>query len=299
MPTKLSLLGVVSTLLVLSTSRADDGAARAEPRVDFDVVIAEQSAPAASGDMLQGESGEETLARIRELDAQGKLTALTRVHLSARSGGTTSVQLGDRSATGGRGAAAGDRGRGGLPEGFGGRAADPSETATVVQGTPSIDTDGTITLQLQVEKTRIEDRDADGAVSSRVITVSANTDVSLGDGETVIAHSFSGRTQEGVAGDREQRYVIVVTAHIAGSKTHSANVSHAADRELHVFTLHNSAATDVADTLKKVIPMQDVRVVVDSRSNSLLVAAPDKVLEAVRELLRVMGEGGRNQPETP
>jgi type II secretory pathway component GspD/PulD (secretin) len=135
-----------------------------------------------------------------------------------------------------------------------------------------------------------------------VITVSANTDVSLGDGETVIAHSFSGRTQEGVAGDRQQQYVIVVTAHVAGSGNANVTVSHPAEREWHVFALQHSQATEVADILKQLIRMDEheLQVVVDVRTNSLFIAGPDTVLEMVKEYLRVLdGLVGRKQPETP
>jgi len=290
MPTKLSLIAAVSSSFLLSAVRAADHPARGEPRVEFDVVIAEQSAHAASGDTLKGESGEETLARIRELDAQGKLTALTRVHLSARAGGATSVQLGEKSAGGGRATAAGDRGRGDFGGGFGGRAPDPSEAGTVVLGTPDIADDGTITLELQVEKTRLEERDADGGGSSRMITISARTDVSLADGETVIAHSFDGRAQEGVAGDREQQYVIVVTAHIAGGLTMAARDDAApeVDRKWTVYPLKVAVAAEAAKTLEELLPTLSRNIVVDLRTNSIFVAGPDDVLEKVDAFLQLL-----------
>lgn len=289
MHAKLYVVAVVFGVLALSGVRAEESAARSDRRVELDVVIAEQSISAASSDVLRGESGEDTLNRIRELEAQGKLTALTRVHLSARAGASTSIRIGDRSAAGSR-AAAGDRGRGGFPEGFGGRTPDPSEAATVVAATPAIAADGTITVELQVEKTGIEDRDTDEGVSSRVITVTAQAEVCLQDGETVVVHRFDGRSQEGAADDRQQQHVIVVTAYIAaGRAVNTGQTSEPpAGRKWTVFKLQAADATVVADTLRKVIPIRDLEIVADSRTNSLLVTGPEAVVGEVESILNLL-----------
>lgn len=289
MRAKLCVFAVAFGVFAVSATRAEETAARAERRVEIDVVIAEQSISAASGDTLRGESGEETLNRIRELGAQGKLTALTRVHLSARAGSSTSVRIGDRSAAGNR-VAAGDRGRGGFPEAFGGRAADPSETPTVIAATPGIAPDGTIILELQVEKSRIEDRDTDEGVSPRVITVTAQADVCLQDGETLVAHSFDGRTQEGTGDDRQQQCVIVVTAYIAGGRAVDTEqlAEPPADRKWTAFKIRAADVTIVADTLRQVFPNRDLEIVADSRTSSLFVSGPESAIGELEDVLNLL-----------
>ena len=137
--------------------------AGAQPRssgrsVALDVTIAEFADSAKTAASLPLESGQKTLERIRELESQGKVALVTRVRLATVDGQPAMLQIGEQASL------ATSRRVGGRPlrEGGGFEPAAASyvrqNVGLLIGATPRVQSDGSLSVDLDLEKSQIAPR---------------------------------------------------------------------------------------------------------------------------------------------
>jgi hypothetical protein len=175
-------------------------------QITLDVLIAD----------LAGSLDNPTVAKILELEKAGKLAAATRLRMVTLDENPGFIQIGGRS--GSRTTPGGSRGSGtpaATSGGFGGLPA-PQNTGVQFQATTRIEDDGSIIMQLYVERPeaavpqKLIGSDASGEARRDFAFLSQNT-VRLKTGE---AKLISGR--QSAAGSEASQTWIVVTASVEG-----------------------------------------------------------------------------------
>lgn len=179
----------------------------------IEVVIAEYTTPGKADPVAGlGASDKSAAERLKQLATQGQLGVVTQVQLSSLSEQEASLQVGEtvpvatgRTFGGGRGGGAGGAGGGGAGGGF------PVVTnytmvnvGTLIRVTPEIETDGSVLVDLAVERSRLATKPKpEGAAEgepTRTVSVTAKSTVRAPPGQTVLvsgARTFgNGETTE-------------------------------------------------------------------------------------------------------
>lgn len=155
------------------------------------------------------ESAEKLLARIQELEKQGKLTSVSRVRLTTVEGHPATAQYGERAAVPSGRQFASRAGGGGQPVTT--TVYSQADFGTLIQAVPKLLADGGVLVELQVEKSSLARRtDADDAsVPAGATTISTRTVLSIRDGQTVLASGLDASAGKGTA-----QTVILVTVRL-------------------------------------------------------------------------------------
>lgn len=316
MQTDVRWLAVLMVLGFGSAAFADDDVARKRVvSVEVSIVELAEKGAVAGGP----EDAEKLLGKIRELESKGAVASWTRVRLSALEESIASAQFGERApvatgrtfsnapragATGTGGAAERDRGApGGFDRGggFGGSMISTAYTiqdfGTHVAATPRVEGEGSILLELNIQKTGLarEPKRAadappqDSSAPARIATILANSTVRVPNGKTVLLQGI-GTSSEKDSGET----LIFVTARAdaapkgAGAKPQAAR--DAGLQQIKIFALKHVNATDASTTIASLFAGQPVTMGIDQRSNSLIAKGTTEQLEVVEALLLRLDE---------
>jgi type II secretory pathway component GspD/PulD (secretin) len=278
-----ALLSVFVWLVGAGLAAADDAAAG--HAVEIEVVIAEAAGagkPEAAGTAFSAE-------QIRDLEKQGKLDALARVRVSTIEKRPGSVQFGENVPV------ATSRS---FSRGFGGGADREAQApaavsytmqqvGTMVEAIPEIQADGSVIVQLQVERTRLERQpSADGEAAARSVvpprslTMSVRSSVHVPVGKTVVFEANQGSAKES-----RQTWVLVSANVLAGPAAAGGGAA-AAQPEIKIFSLKNASAKELAQVVSTVIRGQaPLNIGVDERTNTLVLSGTRDDLAIVEAIL--------------
>lgn len=283
-----AVLGLVCSS---GTAIADEGDTGKRRLVSIEVVIAETGEKGARAEGLDPAAAEKQIARIRELEAQGKLTGLTRVRLSTLEESIATVHVGEKSPYVVNQGTIDPQIRRGSGPGPGAASVvyNWQETGTVVSATPRVEDEGTILIELQVEKS-IAPRDVPKTAAEpekptlpgRFATLRANSTVRVPNGQTVIVQGLE------IFSEKEtSQTTILVTARVeqvakgAGSKS----VSTRNDYEIKIFALKSASAASAATIVSSIFDGRPVKIAIDERTNSLILQGPRREFEAIEAIL--------------
>ena len=266
------VMASVAALILLgmeATGRADEP--QGGQMISLDVLLADVSGAAL-------DDGEITAAKVLDLEKQGKLDAAARIHLSvlentpgfANFSESVPVATARQDFGGGRG----------------GNAYSMQNHGTTVQATARVEQDGTIVLELQVERSRLvanrpagEDGGAANIAATKTTQASVRTTTRLASGKPVIV----GSQQSGTGKDAVHTYVVLTASAAEGGKTAAALP--APPIVTKVFALSHARAADMVKTLRTVLEGQRITIVADERSNSLILHGSEEALHAATALI--------------
>jgi type II secretory pathway component GspD/PulD (secretin) len=298
MQTFIRCLSIAVGLILTTATCADEKDIVAGKLVSIDVAIIELAAPAERVGGLEGEAADKFVARLLELEVQGKLAALTRVRLSTIEEQTASVQFGENAAV--------VSGRNTMPartrEGAPGIANTPVFTrqqfGTVVSATPRVEEDGAILIELQVEKSGLA-KDArvpgnaateENAPLPRSVMINTRTTFRVQNGQTVIAAAMH------AASDKDTtQTVILVTARTKaldgrGTTKRESKSRESDARSIKIFHLRFTDARGVVDVLEKLMMDKMLTIAADQRTNSLIVNGAADQLTTIAAILIALDE---------
>ena len=246
--------------------------------VTIDVVIASGPRDAAAGEM--------TPAALAELEKAGKLDWLTRTRLATIENDRASVQIGERTPL-----VVGRVARGGAGP-FGEAGAQNMTTmvnvGATVEAIPRVLEDGSIAVNLSVERTWLEPTPAAGeaadsapalspAPTQRTGTINMKLTARVQPGEPTLVAAQSSSSGAGAS-----QIWIVLTASAAANKPAAGDEAAA---ELKIFRLTFAKASDAAKLLEALLGKQPAKITADVRTNSVLVQAPPDTMDMVQAIL--------------
>ena len=231
-----------------------------------------------------GESrAEMTAGQLAELDKAGNVKALSRFRISALENNPASVRFGERvSIVTGRVAFPG-RGEG--SRGFAQESVAQEQIGTMIDVTARVDEDESILVELQAEQSRLtpaaakaagDDPAATSVPRQGTETITSHTTVRIPQGKTVVAGSKTTKTEQGTV-----QTWILVSASAEAARPKPADEAAA----VKVFALAHAKAESLAELIQTVFRGDDVRIGVDSRTNSLIVQGADQKLDVVYRLI--------------
>jgi type II secretory pathway component GspD/PulD (secretin) len=251
-------------------------------QVEIQVVIADVAAKDRPGEEAIAQSAEKVLALVRQLEEQGKLEACSRVRLATLERQAATVQFGERRAVvAGRRQAPGDRGFSGFAQ-----SSTMENLGVLVTATPEVAEDGSITVDLQIEKTRLSEPPANDArpdadaPAPRTLSALTRARVRIEEGQAVAP---GGVVQSSTAKDQVST-LIVVTARTIGPD--ARRTADSGRRTFQVYALTYSHAATVLGTLKIIFDHKAPQMAVDERTNSLLVSGSDEEHAKVKAILQ-------------
>jgi len=248
--------------------------------VSLDVLLADVSG-AAVGD------SEMTAAKVLDLERQGKLDAATRIKLSVIENSQGMVNFSEAAPV-----ATGRQDFGGGFGGGGGRGASTAYSmqnyGTMVQVTARVEQDGSIVLNLQVERSRLvanrpagEEGGAASIAATKTTQARVHTTARLASNKPTIV----GSQQAGVGKEAIHTYVVLTASVPEGGKAAAAP-----DIKLKFFQLSNARASDMSKVLREVLTSMPFTVGADERSNSLIVSGSPDILDIIQNLLARLDE---------
>ncbi|MBC8875480.1 MAG: hypothetical protein H8E44_39140 [Planctomycetes bacterium] len=177
--------------------------------VEIEVLIVETTAGAQDDDQLGSATAmEEAVARVRELEKQGKVDVVNRIRLTTLDEQPAFVQVGERrpvvtarNVTGGRAV----------------NSYNYENVGTILGVTPRIaGTD--VVMELDIEKSRLDDArpaagdqdDDDSFVPPRIVVAMCQTTIRVAPGQTVSAGGMRSQTDDGNA-----TFLVLATARVA------------------------------------------------------------------------------------
>ena len=275
------VMAMVAALLFLAVGaaiRADEP--QAGQVVSLDVLLADVSG-AAVGD------SEMTAAKVLDLERQGKLDAATRIKLSVIENSQGMVNFSEAAPV-----ATGRQDFGGGFGGGGGRGASTAYSmqnyGTMVQVTARVEQDGSIVLNLQVERSRLvanrpagEEGGAASIAATKTTQARVHTTARLASNKPTIV----GSQQAGVGKEAIHTYVVLTASVPEGGKAAAAP-----DIKLKFFQLSNARASDMSKVLREVLTSMPFTVGADERSNSLIVSGSPDILDIIQNLLARLDE---------
>jgi type II secretory pathway component GspD/PulD (secretin) len=189
-----SMAAIVACLTYAGAASADEPRASAES-IFLEATIAEFDGPPPQTDW---DSADDPAKRITELEAQGKVSLMTRISLATLDGREAKAQFGQRVAVvSGRVRT----GRGGEFPGAVSNQFVMDQVGTVLSFMPVLADDGSIIVELTVEKSRLAPAEPpaasaseDGFIPPRTITISLQTSVRVPPGKTVAVGGYRSST---------------------------------------------------------------------------------------------------------
>jgi len=177
--------------------------------VEIEVRIVETSGDQDDGRLDPAVATEEMMARVRELEKQGKLDVVNRIRLTTLDLQPAFVQVGER------------RPVVTARQSSGGRAVNSfnyENVGTILGVTPRIaGTD--VVMELDIEKSRLDDArpaagdhdDDDSFMPPQIITATCQTTIRVAPGQTVVAGGMQSQSDDGNA-----TFLVLAAARIAG-----------------------------------------------------------------------------------
>jgi len=253
---------------VVAQEKAADKAASGAV-VAIEVVLADMAPVEKDG----GDKDDQALiARIRELEKQGKLHSVTRLRLTTIEGQPAMLQFGERTPMA-------------TSRAFRGRGEEPATSyalqhvGTILEVTPRLQ-DEKVLLDCKLEQSRMNpgkplanDQPDAAFEPNSVETITAKSTVPIRSGETAVLAS-----RERAAGAEAAHTHILITATVQAPAKKQAAV-------LKVFKLARANAANVVESLAQVIEDRSLRVGVDVRTNSVIVSGAADDLDVVQQLL--------------
>lgn len=224
---QIMVVGVVGLALVIGVSlAADSGEERASTAsrrtrtpgrpvdvtskmVEIEVRIVETSGDQDDDRLDPAVATEEAMARVRELEKQGKLDVVNRIRLTTLDLQPAFVQVGERRPI----VAARNISAGRATYSY-----NYENVGTILRVTPRIaGTD--VVMELDIEKSRLDDArpvaddqdDDDSLIPPRIVVAMCQTTIRVAPGQTVIAGGMQSQSDDGNA-----TFLVLATARIAG-----------------------------------------------------------------------------------
>ena len=263
------ICGLLAIAGLLTAARADEPPA--SRLVTIEVAIADLAGDAAPAEV--------TPASLREMEKAGKLQSLTRIRLTTIENQQAQFQFGEKVPV-----VTGQERRG--PRGESASAISLENVGTIVEMLPRVEPDGSILLQMTLEKSRLialhPVLEAPTPLPPRTSTISSKATVRLkSDEPTIVAGQQSEDKDNG-----QTWIVLTASAEAAPERAAAAGPAH----ELKVFQLRFAAAADLAKVLSSVFEKEPVRIAAEVRTNSILVQGPAENLAMVEALLLRLDE---------
>jgi type II secretory pathway component GspD/PulD (secretin) len=260
--------------------------------VALDVTIAEFLDPAKSATTLPLESGQKTLERIRELESQGKSALVTRVRLSTLDGQSGMLQIGEQASV-----ATGRRfGGGRAGAGFEAPVSYSRQNIGLIIGaTPRVADDGSVTVDLEVEKSQIAPRSPRGADEEAppgVTNLRSQTTIHIPAGETVIVGGMQMSSQS-----ESGRTLILVSSQVSpgAAKPHAPDAQKSGAREetqTKMFQLRFASATAAAKLLHNLYRSPTLVCSPEERTNMLIARGLPGELAEIEAVLDRLDQAG-------
>ncbi len=285
-------LSLVTFLFLVPALSAGDLATLAGQSVSVEVLLIE-SPP--GGERIESDEVTDPaaiLARARELQTQKKPVTITRVRLTTLEDVAATVQTGETAAV-----ETGRQFRGGPRGDTQGFPMIPvfshQQFGTVVSATPRIEEEGTILLELSLERSAVarapssDDRaknPADPPVVPRTVTLKTQATLRLNEGETRLVQGID-FTSEG----NSTETVVLVTARFVqnAKRPMGQNPPAGAGRapQLRIYRLRTVDPQSAKLTISELLPQSRISMAVDERTNSLIVNGSSKDLSVIGELI--------------
>lgn len=275
----LAVLALAGWIQLPAVVRADNPAV-----VTIEVSIlelAEKPEPSS----VDAETAEKWIARLKELEAAGKLGGITRLKLSTVENCPASAQSGERAPVVSGRQFVGRGGPAGQDQG------QPIYTVqnygTMVSATPRVEEGGSILLELSIEKSgpaREASAKADQPVPAadlarmRVLNINLKSTVRIPNGKTIIVGA-SGNTDD----KAPLQTVILVSAR--ADKAPAAEPKNVT--QLQVYYLKFVQAEGAVEVLQKLFD-NSLKLIADERTNSLIVSATPKQAETIEAVLKML-----------
>lgn len=279
---------LVALAVTITTGIVAEGADKSKPGlIALDVVIVELSGKVQAGKLQQGDAtGDEISKRIAELEKQGKLTSISRFHLSTLENQKALIQIGERVPVTTGVQRFSSRASGGNT----GRSVSYQDTGSIVSATARIESDDRIVVELNIEQSRLKKSDlapegGDKKVAvfdpPKTSTLTVQSTVILRNGKAML---LGGRRR--FVGASGSHTMILVSGRILQASS-SAKAEGAAGKpqQLRIFHLKNTAVKEVSLLVKKLIPSGNYIAEADERSNTLLVKATKDHMSAIETLI--------------
>lgn len=261
--------------------------------VSIEVSIVELAEKLSPTETLDADSSQKLIARIRELEAQGKLAGLTRVRLSTLENNITSAQTGEQlPVVSGRALFGGPPGRGGptsVPT------YEVRRFGTMVTVVPRIEPGDTIVIEVQIEKsnpmrdTRPANAEGDPSPSG-TSTIDIKSTIRVANGQTIIVQA-NGTS----AGETANRTVVLLTAH-AEPPLKTAGAKPTASRGLRIFRLESVSAEAVSDVLQILLSNRESKFAIERITNTVIVQGTQEELEIVGAILQKLDQPPARKP---
>lgn len=244
--------------------------------------LAEKPEPSS----VEAEAAETWIAKLKEMEAAGKLAGITRVKLSTLEDCIATAQSGERVPTISGRQFVGRAGPAGQDQG------QPIYTVqsfgTVVTATPRVEESGSILLELMIEKTGPSLGASDAAKAdqapvadiarNRVLNINLKSTVRIPNGQTIIAGA-SGTTDN----KAPSQTVILVSARADKAPA----IAPKAVTQLQVYHLKFVQAGGTVDVLQKLFD-NALKVSADERTNTLIVSATAEQADTIEALLKLL-----------
>jgi type II secretory pathway component GspD/PulD (secretin) len=226
-------------------------------------------------------SSEKVAARVRELESQSQAVVIDRIRLTTLENHKMLVQSGRTVPV-----AAGRsfRGRGGPAQ----TSYQQQNFGTLLSGTAKVDGDA-IVVEFEVENSHLE-RSADNSqlddefVPSATESFTSQVTARIRSGQTIVASGLEKRV-----GAESSAQLVLASARFldAPSDVKAPAPSDAEARRVKIFALQNASAKDAATVIRELSDDEsgEVKVSVDSRTNSLIVIAGNEHLAVIEAIL--------------
>lgn len=235
---------------------------------------------------LSGPS-DEVAARVRELESKGQIVVIDRIRLTTLENQTTLVQAGRATpVASGRSSSGRD-----APAQM---SYHHEDLGTLISATARVDGDAVV-VELEVEKSELERNPGKPQADDEFVplgteTFTARVTVRIGSGKTVLASGLETR-----AGTDSSGQLVLASALLLDTADRTEK------RQIRIFSLQDTSAEDAAAVVKELCDdgLGQIKVVIDSRTNSLIVSGEKErqldVVEAI--LLRLDQTETRRAPQ--
>ncbi|MCY2966207.1 MAG: hypothetical protein NT069_21680 [Planctomycetota bacterium] len=297
MPALIRCLSLVTILFLAPALSAGDLPLAVGHAVSVEVLLIESPPGGERVEIEESMDPAAILARARELQKQRKPVTITRVRLSTLENIAATVQTGETAAV-----ETGRQFRGGPRGDTQGFPVVPvfshQQFGTVVSATPRIEEEGTILLELSLERSALaraptsDDRaknPTDTPAIPRTVTLKTQATLRLNEGETQLVQGIDFSSE-----DNATETVVLVTARFVQDAKGplGKNPPAAAGRtpQLQIFRLKTVDPQSVKLTISELLPQSKVSMAADERTNSLIVNGSSGDLKLIGELINELDQ---------
>ena len=225
-------------------------------------------------------SSERVATRVRELQAEGRAVVIDRIRLTTLEDQKMLVQSGRTAPV-----ATGRSFRGsGQPQ----TSYQQQSFGTLLSGTAQVDNDA-IVVEFQIERSQLERSAENSESDDRFVppatgSLTAQTTVRIRSGHTIVASGL-----DETSGGESTAQLILASARLldAPSKKRATPPRNAAASQVKIFALENASADAAAAVIRELADGEsaELKVSVDSRTNSLIVGGKKEQLAVIEAIL--------------